>query len=277
MQWLQAIRKFFPQHKYAINAKLLGDHAQLAWSNLGYWDQHTSSYPQACRQLADQLAQATGLTATDHLLDLGCGQGASLWHWAQQYKVAHFAAVELQPACVAAIQQQLIPGLDAIYAASFLDLAALSLPETFDVVRCIDAAYHHSLEQFLAAVTPILKSQGRLGFHYLIRSARWATLTPWQQRKYHYLLKSADVELNHVYDETTTRQILAAQGLTNIQIRCLSAEVLAGFAAYIAQQSYSHVHAAMLDQLKIQMTAKLCAKLYRDGLIEYVQITAHKK
>ena len=56
MKWLQAIRSNVPKHKYAINAHILGDHNELAWSNLGYWEDTTSSYPEACQALADQLA-----------------------------------------------------------------------------------------------------------------------------------------------------------------------------------------------------------------------------
>ena len=57
MKWLQAIRQKLPQHKYAINAKQLGDDAVLAWSNLGYWDDATSSYPEACRNTSGCCAQ----------------------------------------------------------------------------------------------------------------------------------------------------------------------------------------------------------------------------
>ncbi|MFW1931658.1 SAM-dependent methyltransferase, partial [Acinetobacter baumannii] len=81
MKWLQAIQQKLPKHKYAIDAKMLGDNAECAWSNLGYWDEATSSYPQACQQLAERLAQAVQLNQHDRVLDLGCGQGASLKYW----------------------------------------------------------------------------------------------------------------------------------------------------------------------------------------------------
>ncbi len=41
MKWLQTLQRHLPKHKYAIDAKQLGDHAVLAWSNLGYWDKAT--------------------------------------------------------------------------------------------------------------------------------------------------------------------------------------------------------------------------------------------
>lgn len=118
MQWLQALRQRLPQHKYAIDAAVLGDHAQLPWSNLGYWQAGQQDYAAACRMLADHLAQTVNLNSKDKLLDLGCGQGASLLHWQQHYQVQYLAGVELQAACVANIQQYL-PELNAIYQASF--------------------------------------------------------------------------------------------------------------------------------------------------------------
>jgi len=52
MKWLQTLQRHLPKHKYAIDAKQLGDHAVLAWSNLGYWKNSQSSYPEACQTLA---------------------------------------------------------------------------------------------------------------------------------------------------------------------------------------------------------------------------------
>lgn len=272
-----AIRHFFPSHKYAINAKLLGDNAELAWSNLGYWDSSTTSYLQACRQLADQLAQAVQLSASDHLLDLGCGQGASLLHWSRHYAVTDFSAVELQEACVVKIQQQTIAGLKAVYQASFLNLASLPCTDPFDVILCVDAAYHYALPVFLAAVTSRLKPQGRVGFHYLIRSAHWESLSTLQQQTYRYVLKTADVKLEHLPDESEMRQIFAQQGFRDVQMIPLSQAVLGCFAHYIAEQSGLLQSGSYLERFKIQMTAKLCAKLYQEGNIEYVQITAQKQ
>lgn len=79
-----ALSRFIP-HKYAIDASSLGDSEELAWTNLGFW-KNTQTYREACRQLADHLAQAVNLNSKDHLLDLGCGQGASLLHWLQHYQ-----------------------------------------------------------------------------------------------------------------------------------------------------------------------------------------------
>lgn len=272
MKWLQAIQQQFSQHKYAINAKQLGDDAELAWSNLGYWDDATSSYPDACRQLADLLVQAVHLNSNDSLLDLGCGQGASLVHWQQHYHVQHIEAVELQASCVIQIQKYL-PQLAAIHQRSFLNLKQIQFKSGFDVVLCIDAAYHCNLNSFLDSVGSVLNSKGRLGFHYLMLSEQWLNLNSLQKKKYQWLLKAADVNLNNLMTESVLKQTLQTYDFEDIEIRDLSEAVLQGFANYFQQLPQ---HATDLDAFKIRMTAKLCRKLYADGLVKYVQISARK-
>jgi len=275
MKWLQAIRQKLPQHKYAINAKQLGDDAVLAWSNLGYWDDITSSYPAACRQLADQLAQATNLNGNDRLLDLGCGQGASLLYWQQYYRVQHIEAVELQASCVIQIKKY-FPQIAAIYPQSFLNLKPIPFKQHFDVVLCIDAAYHSNLNSFLDSASSVLNSQGRLGFHYLMLSEQWPNLNALQQQKYKWLLKAADVNLDHLMTASLLEQTLQQHNFSDIEIRDISKAVLYGFANYVQHLQQSPQQSTSMDAFKIRMTAKLCQQLYQDGLVNYVQISAKK-
>ena len=261
-------------HKYAIDAKRLGDDALLAWSNLGFWQGQHHCYPQACQSLADQIAQSIQLKSTDHALDLGCGQGASLLHWTQHYHIQQLSAVELQPDCVKRIQKQL-PQVQ-IHCGSFLNLKALQLLNSFDVVLCIDAAYHSDLNSFLNSASSVLNSKGRIAFHTLMWSENWLKCSALQKQKYHYLLKSADVNWQHLMDRQQLAQTLAQQGFTDIQIQDFSEPVLNGFAEYIATRK-TEKSAFDLAQLKINMTAKLCRKLYQDGLVRYIQISAVKK
>ena len=268
MSLFRAIQVYLQQHKYAINAQLLGDAASLAWTKLGYWH-NTQHYPTACRQMADHLAQAVDLNASDALLDLGCGRGASLLHWQQQYHVQQLAAVEWRVACVAQIQHHMTDV--TVQQGSFLHLKQLFPQRFFDVVLCLDAAYHHSLAIFLASVRAVLQTEGRVAFHYLVLSAYGEGLSTAQQRRYTYLLQAVDIQLHQLFSfEDTLKQVEDA-GFDHVQIEDLSTEVFAGFAHYIQQmpqKTYS------VDAFKIQMTAKLCRKLYQDGVIRYVQISA---
>ena len=276
MKWLQAIQKRLPKHKYAINAKLLGDQPECAWTNLGYWDDATSSYPQACQQLAQQLAQQLHLNAEDRVLDLGCGQGASLKYWLEHYQIQNLTAVELQSECVEKCLkniQQHSPRIKNIYCQSFLNLETIQFQQYFDVVMCIDAAYHSDLNLFLKSAISVLNSNGRLGFHYLMLSEH--TLSSKQKLKYHYMLKAADVNFDHLMTRAQLQQTLHDNVLHNIEIQDISDAVLLGFSQYIG--SLSKTQKSSLDLFKIQMTAKLCKTLFEDGIVRYAQISGQKK
>lgn len=269
-------------HKYAIHSAYLGDSRPLAWSNLGHWAQaqnpcNAMRYVDACAQLADRLALALRLNANDVLFDLGCGQGASLLHWQQHYAVKRIYAVELQTACIETIQQHLKP-YPQLYCASFYALHALDFAEKADVVICLDAAYHGKLTDFLRAVASVMQPKARLGFHSLIWTARAASMT-WQQRQYYrLLLKAADVDVANLFDAYNFEMQLQHQQFQQVEITVLSTEVLKGFADYIQlQRAPMRDHSgqgSMLDRFKIQMTAKLCQRLYQDGFVDYVQVTA---
>lgn len=262
------------KHKYAINSQYLGDNRVLAWSNLGYWDESCTDYVQACCTLADRLAQAVQLSSQDCLLDLGCGQGASLLHWQQQYAVSNLSAVELQLTCIEQIQQQLQPN-PTLYRMSFLQLQQLKLDQKFDVVLCIDAAYHSPLNTLLASVQTVIATSGRLGFHYLTLSEKFEQLTRIQQQYYRYLLKAADVDLDQLTTVAVLQQSLTRCGFKQIAIEDISQPVLAGFAQYIQQLKLEKQQSKLnVDYLKISMTAKLCQQLYRQGMLQYVQVCA---
>lgn len=273
MKWLQAIQQKLPQHKYAINSHLLGDDAELAWSNLGYWADATSAYPQACQQLAKHLAQSIQLDSKDVLLDLGCGQGASLIFWLENFQIQNLSALELQSACVEKIKKNLNSKVK-IQTESFLNLKNIYPQPCMDAVLCIDAAYHSDLNLLLLSVFEVLNSKGRFAFHYLMLSDAFLNLNSFQKLKYLSLLKAADVNLKHLNSKQKLTAQIQQSGFEVLNIEDLSAEVFAGFAAYIEQQENASV--VSLDQLKIQMTAKLCKKLYEDGLVRYVQISLSK-
>ena len=135
--------------------------------------------------------------------------------------------------------------------------------------------YHSSLNSFLNSVTPVLNSKGRLGFHYLMKADSCQNMTVLQEQKYRYLLKAADVVWDNVPNEKTLRNALEQQGFVDIQIEDLSEQVLLGFSQYIQNQQEQN-QSRGLANFKIQMTAKLCHKLYVDGLVQYVQISAKK-
>ena len=279
MQWFQQLQAKLPTHKYAINAKLLGDYSNLPWSNLGDWSVDPTltakkTYPQACQALACRLADHLQLSVDDQLLDLGCGQGASLKLWQQHYAVQVIEGVELQPLHVEHMCQHL-PHVTAIHCVDFLNLKQFEFRK-FDVVICIDAAYHVNLNAWLESVGPILNSKGRLGFHSLIWSDQFLNSNFFLQQKYRLLLKAADIDYADILTQSMLQQQLEVHAFEKIEVVDLSEAVLAGFAQYVAED-LKHTGQQRFDWLKIEMTAKLCRTLYQEGYIRYVQVTAHKK
>lgn len=283
MQWLQAIYTFRPQHKYAINSKMLGDDRQIAWSNLGYWIRPHCSYPQACQGLAERLADSVNLTSNDRVLDLGCGQGASLLLWKDKYRVQHIEAVELQPECVAQIQQNL-KAIAHVRCDSFLNLKENDFEFKFDVILCVDAAYHCAIDSFLNVISRFLNSNGRVAFHSLMLSDKFHSLNSFKKLKYTALLKCADIKLSSLKTKQETMMLFEQANYKSIRIENLSEPVLMGFSNYIQQQKKAkpQINACgseghRLDQFKIEMTAALCHKLAVEGYIEYIQISAEKQ
>lgn len=290
MKLNQAWSSIFPQHKYEINSALLGDPRVQAWSNLGYWMEleheenqgressythdQTTYYIQACQRLAEKLALQIGLKEQDDLLDLGCGKGASLHLWRQRFHVKHIEAIELQPKSVEFIQKLQIPNL-SIHCGSFLNLEKIPFSRKFDVILCVDAAYHHDISIFISSITQVLNPQGRIAFHHLVLTAQFWKLSTLQQYKYRYLLKAADVNLQQLRTEEQIHALLQDADYEKISVQNISAAVLSGFSKYAETLSFEH--AKGLDAFKIKMTAKLCAQLYADGIVEYVQISAQKR
>lgn len=271
---LQHIQNKFPKHKYAIHAALLGDSSECAWSNLGLW-QGEESYPQACQNLADYLGQSLHLNSNDHLLDLGVGYGASLLFWQNKYQIKkNIQAVELQNDCVLKLKKQNLKNIQ-IFHESYLNLKKIPFQNKFDVVVCIDSAYHHALNSFIDALVPVLNSKARIGFHTLVLSERWHTLSSIDKQQYAWLLKLADVNLKNLKTSKELEISLKHAEFKNIRIENLSKSVFFGFSEYVEHRLSKNKN--NIDYLKIQMTAKLCKKLFKDGFIDYVQVTAHYK
>ena len=92
--------------------------------------------------------------------------------------------------------------------------------------------------------------------------------------KYKWLLKAADVDLKSLMTTTQINHALQQHGLEQIVIEDLSTAVLAGFSQYIATRAKTE--RGGLDQIKIQMTAKLCQRLFEEEIVRYIQLSAVK-
>lgn len=274
---------------FAIDSQLLGDPSALPWSNLGFWptscplnssylnSSHlNSSYITACQQLAHQIGIAAQLQANDKLLDLGCGHGASLAYWHAEFGVAHMSAFEIQADCIARIKQAVLPQLEAIYQASFsqLPLPAPQLQRYFDVVVCVDAAYHAPLEDFLAVNQAVLTAGGRIAFTTLIQPQHSPAKNHWVKHLLPSMLKLVAIPKQQLDSEIQVRALLTHFDFTNIHIEHVDNEVLNGFAQYIQRHPLPLHRKHLAAWLKIRLTAQLCGVLYRHQLAHYSIVSA---
>ena len=98
-------------------------------------------------------------------------------------------------------------------------------------------------------------------------SNEWLSLNSLQKQKYKWLLKAADVNLEHLMMHQEMTQTLEKNEFKDVQIVDLSKQVFAGFANYVKDTLNLNTQTNKLDSFKIEMTAKLCSKLYEDGLV----------
>lgn len=266
-----------PQSDFVIPVDLLsGDRAALAWANLGDWTA-TSSYAQACRQLALRVGAAAALRPDDRLLDLACGEGASLQLWPEAFGLRQVTGLEYQARCVEHIRRHPPQGLDAILQGRFDELpASAALPaQSFDAAVCVDAAYHAvSLQAFAAFAARLLRAQGRLAFTTLL-----AEPTPGpRDHLLRITLARAGIPSGSVLTEAALRTTLSQQGFSDISLQWLDAEVLQGFADFVQRRAAElpWTRKAGAGWLKIRATAWLCRHLYRGGHLHYCLVSAKR-
>ena len=272
-----------PEQQFAIANHLLGQAADgLNWSNLGYWC-NTNDYVTACQQLAQQVGLAAQLHADDKVLELACGQGASLTYWPQRFHIRQLYALELQSSLVEHIQQQPPAALQFIAQGRFDQLPVPALLENqlrqhaFDAVLCVDAAYHaSSFKDFASVARHCLRPGGRLAFTTLTLDNSWLKANYWQQKVHAQLLNAADVPMASLLTTLQIQQQLAGLGFGSIQVQPMDDEVLTGFAGFISRRAtcLSLKEKLQPEWLKIAITACLCRYLRQHGLVHYSMVSA---
>lgn len=155
MQGTQLVEHYEKLFRDPLFRRFLGD---SGYANYGYWDASTKTGKDACDRLIDRLVDAVE-SPPQAMLDVACGEGGTTHRLQERFPEARLVAVNLSPGQLRAARAR-VP--EACFAQA--DAAHLpALAGSFDVVLCVEAAFHfESRESFLREAHRVLRPGGWL-------------------------------------------------------------------------------------------------------------------
>jgi SAM-dependent methyltransferase len=133
--------------------------------NFGYWRNHPSTLDEASRDLARLVASSAGFTASDVVVDCGCGYGDQDILWANEFNVKHITGVNLAEEQIA-ISTQRVAEAGLSEKIEYVKASATDMPfdnESCTKVVALESAFHFpSRIDFFREALRVLKPGGRL-------------------------------------------------------------------------------------------------------------------
>ena len=125
----------------------------------GYWIRGDESKEKAQLQLIEHLAQLANIKPHWHILDIGCGFGASALFLAEKFS-ATVTGITISPAQVEIAKQAAVQrSLDATFL--LMDAEAMNFSYRFDVLWSVESISHYQdRPQFFASAAKLLKPHG---------------------------------------------------------------------------------------------------------------------
>ena len=125
----------------------------------GYWIRGDESKEKAQLQLIEHLAQLANIRSHSHILDIGCGFGASALFLAEKFN-ASVTGITISPAQVEIARQAAVQrSLDATFL--LMDAEAMNFPHRFDLLWSVESISHYQdRPQFFASAAKLLKPHG---------------------------------------------------------------------------------------------------------------------
>jgi microcystin synthetase protein McyJ len=119
------------------------DLSRPLWLNYGYW-KGVDTQDQACRQLADLVAEAAHLGPQKHVLDGGFGFAEQDIHWFATRNPAHITGINVTPMHIELAHKRLqARGLAERMTLQLASATALPFADaTFDCVVALESAFH---------------------------------------------------------------------------------------------------------------------------------------
>jgi tocopherol O-methyltransferase len=188
------------KHRVVQHYDLVSPYYRSLWGehlHHGYWVRGDESKEVAQLQLIQHLARLADVPPGAHILDVGCGFGASSLYLAKNYN-ADVTGITISSVQVAmAIQAAATERLDAKFL--LMDAEAMDFQKQFDLIWSVESISHYPhRERFFASAAKLLKPGGRLAITDWFKKEN---LTPAETRKFvHPIEKGMLVELRAMDD-----------------------------------------------------------------------------
>ena len=246
------------------------------WLNLGYW-KTARTYPEAARELAEQLGQAAQFNASDVVLDVGFGFAEQDLFWLERFNVRHITGVNITAMQVERARSRIAQrGLQ-----DRIDLRVGSATElafeaaSFDKITALECAHHFDTRQrFFQEAFRVLRPGGRLATADGISSA--GDPAPGLVQK--ISLKRWCVPLTNVYDSAEYARRLHELGFVNVQVESIRKYVFPGCIKYQNLRNKGQtLYEAKIDLTQQEIDDCFGLDLFKlTGLTDYVLVSAQK-
>ena len=266
------------ESKFRIDYRLLQDVWEPApWVNLGAWSE-TMDYRQACRNLAVQLGRFAEIDKCRKVIELGCGYGAGLHVWEEDFAVEQCDALEPNRDCIEFIRANLPGCLGRIIPSAFEDLLdqqparKTGVEGTYDAVLCVDSDYFPPfIIGFTEGAVKLLRNGGTLAFHYFARSQNEEPSLLMEK-----LLSLGGVAIEAMPNKKELEKILVDLGYNHVRSENLTEQVLGGFADFVRRRASQLKTTSKLcpSWIRILVTGRLCRKILAEGCLSYLMIRA---
>mgnify|MGYP000346364801 CR=1 FL=1 len=279
-----AVKEFHDLSELQLNINSVNGKIESSWGNLGFWaprdnSKHALNYPQACHQLACNVADMANLNSDHRLLDTGFGCGDQLVVWLEEYKVNNVTGINLSVSQTQHAQQKVTAlNIDSSIAwdlrvADCCESSAWQgLDKKFDRIIALDCIYHFPhKQQYFALCKQHLAKGGALVVSDLLLSTGKKRF--WQQWVLKAICYFSHIPFQNFKTIDEYQAQLSTEGLVISKHQDISEQVFLPFGLwleqYIAELNNSKNVSDKYSWLKYRGTAKFLRWGYQENIFLY--------